>query len=392
MSITHHSVILVKGAQRQLREKVIEGNLSSLMESINTKSLAAKGWTLEGQDVSHFGGVRYWRQRYPTTNEREKYQDPEYVYELHVRITFAPKDNREPGKLELGAIVRTLHSRASQPNYGKWTVASVDGDAYTPPENGEGGYSTSDMLGYAEVTIPQGEEWDENFAHLYGLDSAIFRVKAALEQAQASGWKNRFHVALVGPPGCGKSDICQSVKRALGEDAVLEFDATATTAAGAIKELAEREILPRVLVVEEIEKADEKSMSFLLALCDTRGEIRKTTARSTIQRDTKMLVIATVNDIPLFEKLQANALASRFSANKVHFRRPGRETFVKILKREIGKLPNGNEAWIDPALDYAFAHGITDPRAIIGLCLCGGDDLLTGKYQRMLDETSAPEE
>jgi MoxR-like ATPase len=166
----------------------------------------------------------------------------------------------------------------------------------------------------------------------------------------------------------------------------MEYDATATTAAGAIKDLSEREILPRVIVVEEIEKADEKALSFLLALCDLRGEIRKTTARATIQRDTKVLVVATVNDVPLFEKMLAGALASRF-ANKIWFKRPSRETLSRILVREIRKI-NGDPAWVSPALDYCEERGVTDPRQVIALALCGRDMLVSGAYQKMLSETS----
>jgi MoxR-like ATPase len=166
----------------------------------------------------------------------------------------------------------------------------------------------------------------------------------------------------------------------------MEYDATATTAAGAIKDLAEREILPRVLVVEEIEKADEKALAFLLALCDLRGEIRKTTARATIQRDTKVFVIATVNNVDLFEKVLAGALASRF-ANKIYFKRPSRDTLAMILDREVAKV-DGDEAWIKPTLDYCDDRDITDPRQVIALTLTGADMWLSGEYQTMLADTS----
>jgi MoxR-like ATPase len=214
----------------------------------------------------------------------------------------------------------------------------------------------------------------------------------ALEAGLLSAWNHRFHCALIGPPGCGKSDIAGSFKAALGEEAVLEFDATATTAAGAIKELAEREILPRVLVVEEIEKSDEKALSFLLAVLDLRAEIRKTTARATIQRDTKLFAIATVNNHELFGKLNAGALSSRFS-NKIWFKRPSRETLELILQREVQKV-SGDFAWISPALDWCDEMCITDPREVITICLCGRDKLITGDYQEMLRQTSefVPEE
>src|SRR5262249_2584881 len=205
-----------------------------------------------------------------------------------------------------------------------------------------------------------------------------------------SDFANRFHCALVGPPGCGKSDICRTIRKTLGEDAVWELDATATTAAGIQKELAEAEILPRIIVVEEIEKAPESALQPLLALCDQRGEIRKVTARTHIVRDTRVLIIATINDYDLFRKLQAGALASRFS-NVVWFKRPSREMRALILEREVTKV-NGDSRWITPTLDHCEEHSINDPRQIISLCLCGQDLWLNGEYAEMLRSTARPDE
>ena len=140
-----------------------------------------------------------------------------------------------------------------------------------------------------------------------------------------------------------------------------------------------------MLFRSEIEKADEKTMSFLLGVLDLRSEIRKTTARQTIQRDTKLFAIATVNDVALFHKLQAGALSSRFT-NTIFFKRPSRETLALILTREVSKV-QGDPAWINPALDYCDEKGITDPREVIAICLCGQDMLVTGDYQKMLAET-----
>lgn len=379
-----HKLVLTKGAQRNLQEKVIENQITSLLASINSKSMAVRGWVLEKTiDIasSSYRRNQAWRQRYAYGRNGN-----EYVYEMYLTLTFTRADDKKPQSNEMPAILRKLDTRAQSPGFGKWALESVDDDKYTAPDTKETG--ESDLLGYADIEIPG--NWPEYFSHLYGLDSHVARIRRAMEAGIMSNWTNRYHCALVGPPGCGKSDICQSVKRALGEDAVLEFDATATTAAGAMKELAEREILPRVLLVEEIEKADEKAMSFLLSVLDLRSEIRKVTARATIQRDTKLFAIATVNDVPLFEKLQAGALASRF-ANKLWFRRPTREQLALILTREIDKV-KGNPAWINPTLDYCEHARITDPRTVNAICLCGRDMLITGEYQEMLEQTAYPED
>lgn len=363
-----HTVIFNKVALRQLRDRVITSNATALLASANNKSLAVSGWTITTGD--------------PLWMKEDREDDDGYVYAMCVLVNFSREDGKAPHKTDLGSILRKLATSARQPAFGKWTLASVDDDSYVQTEEDDLDANVTDM-GYTETDIP--EDWDRYFDHLFGLTSHIKRVRKALEAGIASDWRNRFHCALVGPPGCGKSDIARSVREALGEDAVVEFDATATTAAGAIKELAEREILPRVIIFEEIEKAPEASMQFLLGVLDLRAEIRKTTARATIQRDTKLFCIATVNNVELFHKLQSGALASRFT-NEIHFQRPSRETLALILTREVEKV-DGDKAWIDPALDYCDAHSITDPRQVIAIALCGGDDLLTGEYQRMMDET-----
>lgn len=368
-----YDLTLSKPAQRSLREQVINNNISNLLASVNTRSLAVRGWTLAANEKEGSFKPKAWKQRNGFGTGAE------YIYDIYLTIVFAA--DRKPEKVELDALLRQIGSRSNQPNFGKWQLVEVDGEPYEKSvENGE-----ADAIGYAPVVIP--DDWEDYFSHLFNLDDHIARIRCALEAGLMSDWNNRYHCALVGPPGCGKSDICQTIKSALGEDAVLEFDATATTAAGAIKELTEREILPRVLIVEEIEKADEKAMSFLLSVMDLRSQIRKTTARSTVQRDTKLFAIATVNDVPLFQKLQAGALASRFS-NTIFFSRPNRDQLEMILNREVSKI-NGNKKWIGPTLDYTEKYGITDPRQVTAICLCGREKLVSGEYQAMLERTTS---
>jgi MoxR-like ATPase len=267
-------------------------------------------------------------------------------------------------------------------------LAEVDGKPYAPPSDADTVTlkMEADQIGYSDCDIPA--DWDSHFEHLYGLDSHISRVKSALTAGIASSWRNRFNTVLVGPPGCGKSDIALSMKSALGENAVMSFDATATTAAGLIKTLNDLEIMPRVIIFEEIEKASADALVPLLGIADQRGEINKTTARGEVQKSVKALCVATVNDYDLFQRLQAGALASRFS-NKVFFSRPPREISMRILRREIAKV-DGDQEWAEPALDYCESHGVSDVREMISICLCGADGLLDGSYQKMMDETGTP--
>ncbi len=101
-------------------------------------------------------------------------------------------------------------------------------------------------------------------------------------------------------------------------------------------------------------------------------------------------MVATVNNHELFEKLQAGALSSRFS-NRVWFKRPSEELLRRILAREIAKV-DGDEAWIEPVVDYAREKNIDDPRMIAALCLCGRDGWLDGTFHKMLGDTDKPQD
>lgn len=354
---------LAKVAGRALNDDKIRQQIDTIVASVNTAGRMQRGWAV--------GVVKPTAYRYHSV-------DYNSTYRVTLEVTCSKE--RASNEQEFANIVNAINTRG---NASHWDVESIDGEPYKKQTLAVQQQENSD-IGYAPIEIPG--DWDSYFNHLYGLDAHINRIRRALDAAVFSGWRHRFHCALIGPPGCGKSDICQSIKKALGEDSVLEFDATATTMAGAQKELAERDDLPRILLVEEIEKAPESSMAWLLSVLDLRGEIRKTTARGNVLRDARMLAIATVNDLPTFQKVNFGALESRFS-NKVFFNRPSRELLGRILTREVERV-NGDVRWVAPALDYAEAINTTDPREVIAIALCGREALLTGEYQRDMRATS----
>lgn len=366
MSSFMHFVTLTKHSQRRLQDKVVAGNVEKILEDVYSKTSENAGWTVTAID-------QVWQ-----VEETEA----EYVNTLTLAVTFDhPK--REHDDSELSPIVRRIASKAALNTHGRWTVTEVDGERYQPVNVTEG-ESTEADFGYAPVVLP--DDYESYFAHLYGLDSQITRVRRALETGIMSEWVRRENCVLYGPPGCGKSDVTLSLKRALGDEAVWSLDGTAMTSAGVIKELTEREVLPRVIVIEEIEKAqNEEALSFLLALMDQRGEVRKTTARENVQRDTKCFVIVTVNDFDKFKRMRAGAVRSR-TPQVIKFNRPSREVLVQILSREIERM-GGDLAWIEPTLEFTEQHNISDPRTVTSICLCGREMLLTGEYQAMLLET-----
>jgi hypothetical protein len=101
-----------------------------------------------------------------------------------------------------------------------------------------------------------------------------------------------------------------------------------------------------------------------------------------------MLCIATVNDFDTFKRMMSGSLSSRF-VHQLFCPRPDRALLSKILEREISGI-DGDEAWIDPTLDYLDRHDITDPRKAIAICLTGRDQLLTGEFQAQMDKTLEP--
>lgn len=185
---------------------------------------------------------------------------------------------------------------------------------------------------------------------------------------------------------CGKSETLKGFMSAFGDAAVIQYDATAMTQAGVIKDLNERDELPRILIVEEIEKTNEESLRWLLGVMDIRAEIRKTNYRENIQKETKLLTLATVNNYALFKRIMSGALASRFS-HHIYFPRPNRDLLERILTREIERT-GGKKTWIKPVLEYAEEFKLHDPRKLIAICLCGRDDLLSGRYQEKLRSCS----
>jgi AAA domain (dynein-related subfamily) len=370
--IEAHILTVTKSALRSLRDNVIEKNINDILESVNNAARKNSGWVIDLR--TNKDGSSY-------TRDESLDNQGGWDYSYNLSVVFSGKRVYEA--YEFDAICRQIATRVTARQQGGWTLSKVNGEDYEPvvmtSENGE----DASEIGYAPVIIP--DNIMSYFNHLYGLDDPITLTLMAVEAGLESQWMNRFHVALYGPPGCGKSDITLSLKRALGSEAVWSLDATNMTQAGAIKELAEREILPRIVVLEELEKASDTAVDFLLGVLDQRAEIRKVTARANIQRDTRLFAIATINDLDMFRKQKAGALASRFP-NLIEFNRPSREVLGRIIKREIKKV-NGDMAWTKPTLDFCEKRGITDPRRVTAIALCGREMLLSGEYQRMLEAT-----
>lgn len=102
-----------------------------------------------------------------------------------------------------------------------------------------------------------------------------------------------------------------------------------------------------------------------------------------MRKEARCLCLGTVNNIDEFRNIMSGALASRFQ-HQIYFPRPGRKILRKILEREVREIDGGKPEWVKPALDHCInAEKCNDPRRAIAL-LDGGDDLLTGEYQKDL--------
>jgi len=243
---------------------------------------------------------------------------------------------------------------------------------------------------YGDLIIASPEQ---AFKGLYGLDPQIYRIMQNLQLAQMDMSK-RQHIVLYGPPGSGKSSVFDGVRSLVSEESVLRIDATATTAAGAVKELLERrKVIPPIVQIEEIEKRGDTDLDWLLGVTDQREEIRKMNFHVNNVRKVQFLAMCTVNDMDEFKKRCKGALQSRF-ADKVYFPHPSREIMGMILKREITDLgEHGSVEWIEPTLEFAYDFlGLSDPREVKAICLNGRGDLVTKKYQEAFFATTNPDD
>lgn len=223
------------------------------------------------------------------------------------------------------------------------------------------------------------------FSDLYDIGPQIRTVLSAIKRAVDTNGQSRYHSVLYGEPGCGKTSTLRAVEKLFGSGSVLHLDATSTTKAGIEKLFfSELEQYPRLVFLEEAEKAPEEGLKIWLGALDDRGELRKVNFRQTQVREIQILFFCTANNKKAFDNMmgtgsgEPGALSSR-CVNEIQFPRPNESTLRKILEKEID-TKGGSRDWVTPCLNLARELGVADPRKVKAF-LTGGDRLIDGTFQ-----------
>lgn len=403
----------------------MERNLIVAIDFVMTTQRKKEGWSVSFVnqhpemviDTEHFTRTtdnkpriisnRFTVEGSPDGTTREGLDNEGYDWRTELLVECRPARMRQTLDMEFGNITAQLHDRFESKI--DWTVEAVDGQPYTPSGAALDGVMdvvpSDPTVGYAPFILPPWDEFITHFSELYGMDNYIRTIYDALQNAVETDWKSRINFSLIGPPACGKSQLLKCLFNALLPGTVLAMDGTSTTAAQALELLNDMAEMPRVLLSEELEKQDDKQTRWMLGVLDIRGEIKKQTTKSQIEKAVHLIGISTVNDEKAFERMNAGALASRHTI-PLYFTRPHPKVMHRIVAREIGALGpftgkricdickkpmGGVHRWIEPALKFGEDMNTSDPRRIIGFAMLGRDGLLDESFQERMKKITKPD-
>lgn len=378
---------VTKKAARNLDVDAIIGQVSELKKVVNKEG---SKWVLDFAS-SVEGSTEWMRTRFPEGADPSKRGPRTFVVWLTLT---GPRSSAE--KLQIDQHLLSISKRGSQFMGEPWIINRVDGSGYEPMSDDErfaiATASTSGMVAYAEANMPKDPM--AYFKDLFGVDPQIRMLLRRAERAIESDFENRFHAVLVGPPGCGKSTTLTAFQAMFGRDACIRFDGTAMTSAGVIATLNALDVMPRFILIEEIDKAPNDAVAVLLGIMDAHGELRKTTAKGNIAKDCRAMVLATANSWTRLKEMQMGAVASRFGDNPIKFKRPEDDMLRAILMFHLEKSAKtrGHKnapKWIERTLEWCNSPEVDnhDPRYVISVCINGQDDLLTNQYYDDMRET-----
>lgn len=391
-----HFVKAVRYISKKTNQQKIEAQVDFLIDRALNSS-RGRGWEVTSR--KHYEPVKTesgWRFVCDLTLEKTggrgrqgevEYKQWEDIKAMFVQSGLAAKFADDPWNVsfdeeileELPVIdLKENQSPIKEPNIGEVrTVLATDTDR---------------ILDWKDLQIPNELlESDESlskhpaFSDLYDIGPQIRTVLSAIKRAVDTNGQSRYHSVLYGEPGCGKTSTLRAVEKLFGPGAVLHLDATSTTKAG-IEKLFFTDLVeyPRLVFLEEAEKASEEGLKIWLGALDDRGELRKVNFRQTQVREIQILFFCTANNKRAFDNMmgtgsgEPGALSSR-CVNEIQFPRPAESTLRKILEKEID-TKGGNRDWVTPCLNLARELGVADPRKVKAF-LTGGDRLMDGTFQ-----------
>lgn len=344
-----------------------------------------------------------------TSTEFDEPIEKDFKYIYRVRLTFR-KTSGQQGTIQkdwqsiLEALEKVGKNAKFRPCVWRVEDSGIQPDAVTQQDVTEGRAKNA-MANATGITLDEVRERciekinqlltekdaiqnSEFFRGIFEREAQIRVVLSSIKSFLDSNGERRNHLLLYGLPACAKTQILNSVAALLGQDAVVRLDGTSTTPAGIYKvyfenfnELPE----PPFVILEEAEKTSEESLRVWLGALDERGELRKVNYREQMQRNLKVLCMATANDKREFDLLmggtekRAGALSSRF-AHQIYCPRPNEKVLRLILERDIVQK-GGKLNWIDLVIELAHLTRTDDPRKVLSF-LDGGERLENGDYQK----------
>jgi MoxR-like ATPase len=338
------------------------------------------------------GNRKLWRSCKPKPEETETRSG--WKYSCKLNFSREGRAVSEAIKGKQFEKIKYIISKAG--NASKWSIEGYNEPKMDEPEIDDD--EVEDVRPMAVIKKPI----DDYFTGLYGFENHRMMIDEAIETAKLTNFVQRRHIVLLGEPGCGKTTLINRYKEMIGAEAYIELDAPGTTKAGAIqriderlknmkRELREAAIHPPILFVEEIEKTEGESLSFLLGILDDRAALQKVTCRQEINTHAPLLLIGTANSEERLRGFASGALMDRVLL--LYCQPPSIDMQLMILKREIANIPNGNPIWADKAMEFfikAKLEKVFSLREKINMVTAGKDRWLNGDFERAILATLPP--
>jgi energy-coupling factor transporter ATP-binding protein EcfA2 len=226
-----------------------------------------------------------------------------------------------------------------------------------------------------------------HFKGLIDRENQLDVIFRSLKTADDTNFEVTPHVLISGPTGSGKSTLLRGLKSMIGEANYLDISAPNSTQAGIIGELLERDHSAiKVVFINELDKTKGKGDNYkwVLSAMDEERQIKVCNAHLNTIIPLHAIFIADCNSVDKVDQMQVNAVGNRFTT-RVHCPRLSNDSLWRAVKKYTDLLPDANDGWIQPAIDYVTQEEGTDNvRRIITLACDGRDGWLDGSFANTL--------